>query len=42
MERLLEDENPFSLGAEKGNLAPALVEQTRRDLRTLRALFDLA
>ncbi len=38
---LLDDENPFSLGAEKGKLAPALVEQTRRDLRTLRALFDL-
>ena len=41
LERLLEDENPFSVGAEKGKLAPALVEQTRRDLRTLRALFDL-
>ncbi|MBA4116595.1 MAG: hypothetical protein H0X71_09235, partial [Rubrobacter sp.] len=40
--RLLEDENPFSLCAERGETAPAyLVEQVRRDLRTLRALFDL-
>src|SRR3954467_6045844 len=39
--RLLDDENPFSLAAESGELAPALVEQTRRDLRTLRSLFDL-
>jgi predicted AAA+ superfamily ATPase len=41
VERLLEEENPFSLAAERGELAPALVEQTRRDLRTLQALFDL-
>ena len=39
--RLLDDENPFSLAAERGELTPALVEQTRRDLRTLRALFEL-
>ncbi len=40
--RLLEDENPFSLRAERGETAPAyLVEQVRRDLHTLRALFDL-
>ena len=40
--RLLEDENPFSLSAERGETAPAyLVEQVRRDLRTLRALFGL-
>jgi predicted AAA+ superfamily ATPase len=40
--RLLEDENPFSLRTERGETAPAyLVEQLRRDLRTLRALFDL-
>ncbi len=41
VERLLDDENSFSVGAEKGKLAAALVEQTRRDLGTLRALFDL-
>jgi len=41
VERLLDDENPFSLGAERGELAPAIVEQTRRDLHTLRSLFDL-
>src|SRR5947209_6779805 len=35
--RLLDDENPFSLGAEQGDLGPALIGQTRRDLRTLRA-----
>ena len=39
--RLLDDENPFSLGAEKGDLSDALVEQTRRDLRTIRELFEL-
>jgi len=39
--RLLDDENPFSLGAERGDLGGALVEQTRRDLRTLRELFEL-
>ena len=39
--RLLDEENPFSIGAEKGELTPALVEQVRRDLRALRPLFDL-
>jgi predicted AAA+ superfamily ATPase len=40
--RLLDDENPFSLTAERRKLSPHyLVEQLRRDLRTLRALFDL-
>lgn len=39
--RLLDDENSFSLGAEKGSLSDTLVEQTRRDLRTLRELFEL-
>ena len=39
--RLLEDENPFSLGAEKGSLGETVVEQARRDLRTLRELFEL-
>ncbi len=39
--RLLDDENLFSLTAERRELAPNLVEQTRRDLATLQALFDL-
>jgi uncharacterized protein len=38
---LLDDENAFSLAAERGEASPALVEQTSRDLRTLRRLFDL-
>lgn len=38
---LLEDENPFGLAAERGELVPALIEQTRRDLSTLQLLFDL-
>ena len=41
VERLLEDENPFSLGAEGGGLRGAVVEQARIDLRTLRMLFEL-
>ncbi len=39
--RLLDDENPFTLGAEGGRIAPSVLEQARRDLRTLRALFEL-
>ncbi len=39
--RLLDEENPFTLGAEQGQMSPALIEQTRRDLRTLRELFEL-
>ncbi|MDP8950324.1 MAG: ATP-binding protein, partial [Actinomycetota bacterium] len=39
--RLLDDENPFTLGAERGEVRPALIEQARRDLRTLRKLFEL-
>src|SRR5919112_4519606 len=39
--RLLDEENPFSLGAEKGQMSSALIEQTRRDLRTLQELFKL-
>src|SRR3712207_716244 len=39
--RLLDDENPFALGAEKGEISPGLIEQTRRDLGTLQRLFDL-
>src|SRR5918998_981225 len=39
--RVLDDENPFSLGAEKGEMSPVVFEQARRDLRTLRELFAL-
>jgi len=39
--RLLDDENPFSLGAERGGLRGAVLEQARLDLRTLRMLFNL-
>ena len=39
--RLLDDENPFSLGAEGGGLRGAVLEQARLDLGTLRMLFDL-
>ena len=39
--RILGDENPFSLGAERGEANPAVVEQTRRELRVLRDIFDL-
>jgi uncharacterized protein len=39
--RLLDDENPFSLGAERGGLRGTSLEQARLDLRTLRMLFDL-
>ena len=39
--RLLDEENPFSLGAERRELSPTVVEQTRRDLNTLQLLFDL-
>ena len=39
--RLLDDENIFSLGAEAGHLSPAVVDQARRDLGTLRSLFEL-
>ena len=39
--RLLDEENPFSLGAERRELSPTVVEQTRRDLTTLQMLFDL-
>lgn len=44
LDRLLADENAFSLKAQRsagGTLGPALLEQARRDLATLRALFDL-
>lgn len=40
-ERILDDENPFSLGAEVGGPVPVLLEQARMDLGTLQALFNL-
>ena len=39
--RILGDENPFSLGAERGRSSPMVLDQAGLDLRTLRALFDL-
>src|SRR5215212_8836276 len=39
--RVLDDENPFSLGAEKGEISPSVLEQAGRDLRTLREMFGL-
>jgi uncharacterized protein len=39
--RVLDDENPFSLGAEKGEVNPSVLEQARRDLHTLREMFAL-
>ena len=39
--RLLDDENPFSLGAEGGGVRGAVLEQARLDLGALRMLFDL-
>ncbi len=39
--RILDDENPFSLGAELGGERAAVVGQARRDLATLQKLFDL-
>src|SRR5215207_2383899 len=39
--KVLDDENPFSLGAERGEISPSVLGQARRDLRTLRELFAL-
>jgi uncharacterized protein len=39
--RILDDENPFSLGAEKGEVNSSVLEQAGRDLRTLREMFAL-
>lgn len=39
--RLLDDENPFSLGSEGGVLRGAVLGQARLDLRTLKGLFDV-
>ncbi|MGF1471021.1 MAG: DUF815 domain-containing protein [Rubrobacteraceae bacterium] len=41
VERILDDENPFSLGAERGGPGTSVIEQARRDLRTLQALFEV-
>src|ERR671916_3165943 len=39
--RILDDENPFSLGAEKGEVSASVLDQARLDLGTLRGLFAL-
>jgi uncharacterized protein len=39
--RILDDENPFSLGSEKGAVSPSVLEQAGRDLLTLREMFEL-
>ena len=39
--RLLDCETPFSLAAERGEMSLSLVEQARRDLRTLQELFEI-
>jgi uncharacterized protein len=39
--RILDDENPFSLGGEKGGVSPSVLEQAGRDLLTLREMFEL-
>ena len=39
--RLLDDENPLSLRAERDGLRGAVLDQARLDLRTLRMLFEL-
>ena len=39
--RVLDDENPFSLGAEGGEVGHSVLEQAGRDLLTLRELFAL-
>lgn len=39
--RILDDENPFSLGGERGEIRPFVLAQAGRDLFTLRELFAL-
>jgi predicted AAA+ superfamily ATPase len=39
--RVLDDENPFSLGCERGDLSHFVLEQARLDLLTLREMFEL-
>lgn len=41
VDRILGDENAFSLGAERGSLSGPILEQARWDLRTLQALFEI-
>ena len=41
VQAILEDENPFSLGAERGMLERTVMEQARRELKLLRELFAL-
>ena len=38
---VLDGENPFSLGAERGKISPSVLEQAGRDLRTLGEMFAL-
>ncbi|MDP9454523.1 MAG: ATP-binding protein [Actinomycetota bacterium] len=38
---ILDDENPFSLGCERGTPDPLFAEQARRELEALRGLFGL-
>src|SRR5215211_1633499 len=38
---ILDDENPFSLGAERGEIIPSVLGQAGRDLLTLREMFAL-
>jgi uncharacterized protein len=39
--RILDDENPFSLGAEKGGVSASVLDQARLDLLTLQEIFAL-
>jgi predicted AAA+ superfamily ATPase len=39
--RILDDENPFSLGAEKGEISTSVLQQAGRDLCTLGEVFAL-
>ena len=39
--RILDDENPFSLGAERGEVSASVLGQAGRDLLTLREMFVL-
>lgn len=39
--RVLDDENPFSLGCERGEISPFVLEQAGLDLLTLREMFEL-
>jgi predicted AAA+ superfamily ATPase len=41
VERILESAHPFALAAERGDTSPALMEQACRELRTLKAFFEL-